>query len=309
MGNRIAVLIPCYNEESTIEIVIQDFQKHLPEASIYVCNNNSSDLTGVVAETLGVKVLFEAKQGKGYAVSRLFNSIEADFYVLVDGDDTYPAESARQMISILEKSNANMVVGDRLSNCSYKYQNKRKFHNFGNSLMNRLINTFFKSNIKDILSGYRVFDRAFVQNYASFAKGFEIETDLTLFALNYDLEVKEVPIDYRDRPEGSFSKLNTYSDGIRVIFTFFNLYRLYKPLSFFSIIALFLLVIGCVLGSFPVYEYIQFRFVYKVPTAILALGLVIMAALLFCCGLILDLITNIDRKNMKLKMKKYAFKF
>ncbi|MBW3518027.1 glycosyltransferase family 2 protein [Flavobacterium sp. NKUCC04_CG] len=308
MNRRVAVLIPCFNEEKTIGKVICDFKKAVPEANIYVCDNNSSDLTAAIAEKSGAKVLFEAQQGKGHAMLKLFNCIEADIYILVDGDDTYPAESVSQMISLLIKTNANMVVGDRLTNNSYKSQNKRKFHNTGNLLMNKLINTFFKSDIKDILSGYRVFDLAFVQNYASFAKGFEIETDLTLFALNYELTVKEIPIDYRDRPEGSFSKLNTFTDGFKLIITFFNLYRLYKPLSFFTLLASFLFLIACVLGSFPIYEYIKFQFVYKVPTAILALGMVLMAALLFCCGLILDLITNIDRKNMKLKMKQYAIK-
>ncbi|WP_430613370.1 glycosyltransferase family 2 protein [Flavobacterium sp. JP2137] len=309
MNTRIAVLIPCYNEEKTIERVIADFQTVLPEARIYVCDNNSNDLTVERAEKAGARVLFESAQGKGHAMLRLFNSIDADIYVLVDGDDTYPAQQAPGLIAALKEKNAQMVVGDRLSNNTYKLQNKRKFHNLGNSLMNRLINTFFKSNIKDILSGYRVFDKGFVHNYASFAKGFEIETDLTLFALNYGLPVYEVPIDYRNRPEGSFSKLNTFSDGFRLIFTFFNLYRLYKPLSFFSLVALFLFLTGCFLGAFPIYEYMEFQYVYKVPTAVLALGLILMAALLLCCGLILDLITNIDRKNMKIKMKKYVVKY
>jgi glycosyltransferase involved in cell wall biosynthesis len=304
-NKKLAVLIPCLNEEKTIEKVICDFQTVLPNAAIYVCDNNSADKTSELAKKAGATVLTEFRKGKGNAILKLFNNVDADIYVMVDGDDTYPASEVMKLVSELQITEAHMVVGDRLSNKSYKNNNKRKFHNFGNWLIKWLINTIFKSKLDDILSGYRVFNKAFVKNYSTLAKGFELETDLTLFSLNYELIVKEIPINYNDRPEGSVSKLNTFSDGFKVIKTIFKLYRLYKPLSFFTLFSSLFFVIGCLFGSFPVYEYIEYKYVYKVPTAILAISLIIMSLLLFCCGLILDLITNIDKKNIKLQIDKY----
>ena len=304
-NKKLAVLIPCLNEEKTIEKVICDFQTVLPNAAIYVCDNNSTDKTSELAKKAGATVLTEFRKGKGNAILKLFNNVDADIYVMVDGDDTYPASEVMKLVSELQITEAHMVVGDRLSNKSYKNNNKRKFHNFGNWLIKWLINTIFKSKLDDILSGYRVFNKAFVKNYSTLAKGFELETDLTLFSLNYELIVKEIPINYNDRPEGSVSKLNTFSDGFKVIKTIFKLYRLYKPLSFFTLFSSLFFVIGCLFGSFPVYEYIEYKYVYKVPTAILAISLIIMSLLLFCCGLILDLITNIDKKNIKLQIDKY----
>jgi glycosyltransferase involved in cell wall biosynthesis len=304
-NNKIAILIPCLNEEKTIEKVVTDFQAVLPNAEIYVCDNNSIDKTAELAKKSGAKVLKEFRKGKGNAVLKLFNTIDADIYVMVDGDDTYPASEVLKLISELEENEAHMVVGDRITNKSYQNNNKRKFHGFGNWLIKWLINTIFNSRLDDILSGYRVFNKAFVKNYSTLVKGFELETDLTLFSLNYNLIVKEVPIQYNDRPEGSISKLNTFSDGFKVIKTIFKLYRLYKPLSFFTLFSSVFFIVGCVLSSFPVYEYIEYRYVYKVPTAILAISLIIMSLLLFCCGLILDLITNIDKKNIKLQIDKY----
>jgi glycosyltransferase involved in cell wall biosynthesis len=304
-NKKIAILIPCLNEEKTIEKVVLDFQKVLPNATIYVCDNNSTDKTSEIAKKSGAIVLKEFRKGKGNAVLKLFNTIDADIYVMADGDDTYPASEVLKLIAALEENDAHMVVGDRITNKSYQNNNKRKFHGFGNWLIKWLINTIFNSKLDDILSGYRVFNKAFVKNYSTLAKGFELETDLTLFSLNYDLIVKEIPIQYNDRPEGSVSKLNTFSDGFKVIKTIFKLYRLYKPLSFFTLFSSLFFVIGCLLASFPVYEYIEYKYVYKVPTAILSISLIIMSLLLFCCGLILDLITNIDKKNIKLQIDKY----
>ncbi len=304
--SEVAILIPCLDEALTIEKVITDFKRVLPSAVIYVCDNNSTDNTFEIAEKCGVNVLRELKKGKGNAVLKMFSEIEADMYVLVDGDDTYPADSVGQMLDLLNKKNASMVVGDRLSNLSYRKENKRKLHNAGNHLIKMLINVFFKCKLNDILSGYRVFDKAFVKNYSSLATGFELETDLSIFALHYDLPIAEIPVDYKDRPTGSDSKLNTFRDGYRVILTFVNLYRLYKPLAFFSLVSCCFLSLGLLLGSLPIYEFIKFGYVYRVPTAILASGVVVIALLMFCCGLILDSITMHDKKNTKMNIRNYA---
>lgn len=303
MKKKVAVVIPCYNEAITIEKVIKDFQKELPEATIVVCDNNSTDETYNIAKVNGATVLREYKQGKANAVLRIFQEIEADIFVMVDGDDTYPAKHAGEMIEALDIYNLDMVIGDRLSNGGYKKENKRMFHNFGNNLIRKLINRFFKSNLTDILSGYRVFSKRFVKNYATLAEGFELETDLSLFALNYKLGIKEIPIHYQDRPEGSVSKLNTYTDGVRVVMTFFNLYRFYKPLSFFSYLSAITLLISVLLGSMPIYEFFKFGYVYKVPTAILAGLLSVTAFLLFLGGLILDTTIKIDKKNTQLQIR------
>ncbi|WMX12149.1 MULTISPECIES: glycosyltransferase family 2 protein [unclassified Aureispira] len=300
---NIAVLIPCLNEEKTIGNVIEQFQKELPAATVYVYDNNSSDKTSEVAMRFNAIVRKEYNKGKGNVVVRMFGEIEADIYILIDGDDTYPIDKVNLMIDELLVYNVDMVVGDRLSNQSYQKENKRKFHVFGNYLIKKLINVFFNTDLKDILSGYRIFSYSFVKNYSSLAQGFELETDLSIFALHYGVGIREVPIDYRDRPEDSHSKLNTFQDGIKIIMTFFNLYRFYKPLSFFSILALILSLIGVGIGMFPIYEYIKFSYVYKVPTAILALGLIIIALLLLCCGLILDSIVRIEKKNTMLKIR------
>lgn len=305
--NKIAVLIPCYNEEITISKVIRDFKKELPNAQIVVCDNNSNDNTSKIAIEEGATVLFEKKQGKANAVLKMFREVDADIYIMVDGDDTYPANSAKELMDVFSTNELDMLNGDRLSNGTYKSENKRPFHNFGNSLIKGLINKFFKSDIKDVLTGYRIFSKRFVKNYASLAKGFELETDLSIFALNYSLSIKEEPIEYKDRPEGSESKLNTFKDGIKVVSTFFNLYRFYRPLSFFSIISLVLFATALILGSFPVYEYIVYDYVYKVPTAILAGFLVIISFLTFFCGLTLDTIMKIDKKNVTLQIRNYQW--
>lgn len=300
---KIAVIIPCYNEEQTIEKVVKDFRKELPAVEIFVCDNNSTDKTAYVAKKNGAKVLKEYRQGKGHAVLNLFRKVDADVFIMVDGDDTYPAKQVVEMLEELIAFNLDMVVGDRLSNGTYKQENKRKFHNFGNSLMRKLINNFFRSDLNDILSGYRIFSRRFIENYATLAEGFELETDLSIFALHYNMKIKEIPVTYQDRPEGSFSKLNTFRDGWRVISTFLNLYRFYKPLSFFTYLSTGVFLLSILLGSFPIYEYFQFSYIHKVPTAILAGFLSVSALLLFICGLILDSIAKIDQKNMQLKLR------
>ncbi|WP_165040839.1 glycosyltransferase family 2 protein [Dysgonomonas sp. ZJ709] len=296
---KIAILVPCYNEGLTIRKVVSDFKRVLPEADIFVYDNNSSDNTIEEATSAGAIVRTETTQGKGAVVLSMFRDIDVDYYLLVDGDDTYPAEAAKELLECIEKTNADMVIGDRLSNKTYLAENKRPFHNFGNDLVKKLINQFYHSSLNDILSGYRLFSRRFVKNYSSLISGFELETDLTIYCLNYDFKIHEIQIDYRDRPEGSVSKLNTYKDGYKVLKLFFNLYRLYKPLSFFTLISAFILLIGLILGVFPIIDYIEYQYVYKVPTAIAAVASVIIAVLLYTCGLILDNISKFDKKNFK----------
>ena len=296
---RIAILIPCYNEELTIRKVVTDFKMVLPDADIYVYDNNSADNTIKEALAAGAIVRTETEQGKGAVVLSMFRDIDADYYLMVDGDDTYPAEGAKSLLACIQNENVDMVIGDRLSNKSYLAENKRPFHNFGNDLVRKLINQFYKTELKDILTGYRLFSRRFVKNYSSLITGFELETDLTVYCLNYGFKIREVQIDYRDRPEGSVSKLNTYKDGYRVLKLFFNLYRLYKPLGFFGILATTFLTIGLLLGLFPIIEFIKYEYVYRVPTAIVAVSMIIISVLLFTCGLILDNISKFDKKNFK----------
>lgn len=296
---KVAVLVPCYNEELTIRKVVTDFRKALPDADIYVYDNNSTDRTIEEATAAGAIVRKEPIQGKGAVVHSMFLDIDADYYIMVDGDDTYPAESAPEMMRVMLEQRVDMLVGDRLSNKTYEEENKRPFHNFGNDLVRKLINKFFHSDLHDILSGYRIFSRRFVKNYSSLISGFELETDLSIFCLNYDFRIAQVPIEYRDRPEGSHSKLDTFSDGYKVLRLFLDLYRLYKPLSFFTLIASVFFIAGIVAGIFPIIEQIKYEYVYKVPTAIAAVALVIMAILLFTCGLILDNISKFDKKNFK----------
>lgn len=298
---NIAVLIPCLNEEATIGKVVSDFKEQLPESTIYVYDNDSSDRTSEVAHQAGAVVKKELRRGKANVILRMFYEIDADLYIMVDGDDTYPAETAVDMIKLMQENNCDMVIGDRISSGAYRTENKRPFHNAGNALIKTLINRFFNTHITDVLSGYRIFSRRFVKNYASSIQGFELETDLTLFCLNYGLTFDQHPIAYRDRPLNSTSKLHTYRDGFKVVKLFLNLYRLYKPMYFFGLISLFFLVCGLVLGSFPVREYLvnPDHYITKVPTAILAVSLVIIALLLFCCGLILDNLSKYDKRNFK----------
>ena len=305
MTDKIAVLIPCYNEDITIYKVVTDFKKALPQADIYVYDNNSTDNTIEEAKKAGAIIRTETTQGKGAVVLSMFLDIEADYYILVDGDDTYPAEVSPIMLQKAQDNKVDMLIGDRISNNTYTTENKRPFHNLGNDLVKKLINKFFKSDLHDILSGYRVFSRRFVKNYTSLISGFEIETDLAIFALHYNFKVSQHQIDYRDRPEGSVSKLNTFSDGYKVLKLFLDLYRLYKPLSFFTLISSISFIIGLLVGLVPIIEQLKYHYVFKVPTALCAVGIVIVAILLFICGLILDNITKFDKKNFKHTLLNY----
>lgn len=302
---KIAVLIPCYNEETTIEKVIKDFKKELPEAQIYVYNNNSKDKTKEVATKNGAIVVDEYKQGKGNVVRSQFRDIEADIYVMVDGDDTYPAEFVHQLLEPVKKGEADMTIGDRLSNGTYQKENKRHFHEFGNNLVRKAINVLFNTNLKDIMTGYRVFNKRFVKNMPVLSPNFEIETEMSLYALDKKYIIKEIPIVYRDRPEGSASKLNTISDGIKVVKTIARMFKDYRPFRFFGIIALILLLLGLVIGLPVIIEFVKTSYITKVPSAILAMGLISLSAISFQCAIILDTITRQHRENYELNLLRY----
>ena len=297
--DKIAVLIPCYNEAATIEKVVRDFRAALPEAVVYVYDNNSTDGTGDLARAAGAVVRRERRQGKGNVIRTMFRDIEAQCYVIVDGDDTYPAESAREMADAVLLEGADMVVGDRLSS-TYFTQNKRPFHNAGNVLVRRLVNQFFRGNIVDIMTGYRAFSRLFVKSFPVLSKGFEIETEMSIHALDKNLRLVNVPVDYRDRPAGSQSKLNTYSDGARVLMTIFRLVKDYKPLAFFSVVSLALIVAAAVLFVPVFLEYLATGLVARFPTLIVAGFLAVGGLLTFCCGLILDTVIKKERQNFEL---------
>lgn len=299
--DKIAVLIPCYNESKTIEKVITDFKSVLPEAVIYVYDNNSKDGTDEIARKAGAVVRYERQQGKGNVIRRMFAEIDAECYVMVDGDDTYPAECAREMVDTLLNDKADMIVGDRLSS-TYFEENKRPFHNFGNSIVRWSINTLFKNDIKDIMTGYRAFSYRFVKTFPVLSKGFEIETEMSIHAIDKNMFVENVVIDYRDRPEGSESKLNTYSDGFKVLMTIVRLFRTYRPMAYFGIIAtvLFLLSIGFFIPI--VVNYAQTGLVPNFPTLIVC-GFVAMAGLqsLFA-GLVLKTIYQKNRQDFEMDL-------
>lgn len=276
--DKIAVLIPCYNESATVQKVVSDWRRELPEAVVYVYDNNSTDGTPELAAAAGVVVRHEYRQGKGNVIRRMFREIDAEAYIMVDGDDTYPAEYGREMVNAVLERHADMVVGDRLSS-TYFEENKRPFHNFGNSLVRWGINSLFNSDIKDIMTGYRAFSYLFVKSFPVLSKGFEIETEMSIHALDKNMYVENVVIDYRDRPEGSESKLNTYSDGMKVIFTIIRLFRNYKPFSFFSLIALVLTLIAAVFFIPVLSTYLKTGLVPNFPTLIVC-GFTFMAALL-----------------------------
>ncbi len=299
---KIAILVPCYNEALTIKQVISDFREQVPEASIYVYDNNSTDDTYQIAIENGAIVKKEFQQGKANVVRSMFWQIDADVYIMVDGDNTYPANEVKKLLNIFFERNCDMVVGDRLSNGTYRKENKRNFHGFGNNLVKSLINFIFKSELNDIMSGYRVFSKRFVKSYPVLCKGFEIETEMTIFALNNYLSIAEVPIDFKDRPEGSFSKLNTLSDGRKVLLTILNLFRHYKPLQFFGVIALVFFLLSIISGLPAIIEYFKYNYVYRVPLAILASGLMLLSFLTFSIGLILDTISINDKKQMQQKL-------
>ena len=300
--NNIAILIPCYNEELTIAKVIQDFRQELPEAKIYVYDNNSSDDTALIAKEHGAIVKQEYRQGKGNVVRSMFRDIEADIYIMIDGDDTYPAEFVHKIIAPIINQEADIVIGDRHSNGTYKDENSRPLHNFGNNLVKNLINKLFNSNLKDIMSGYRAFNKKFVKNMPVNSKGFEIETEMTLHTLDKNFLIKEIPIEYRDRPEGSFSKLNTFSDGTRVLKTIFWVFKDYKPLAFFTILSTFFFILSLVVGIPVITEFIDTSFITKIPSAILSVGLMMVSVLSLFSGFILDTIVKQHRESYELNL-------
>lgn len=302
---KIAVLIPCYNEELTIEKVIKDFRKELPEADIYVYNNNSKDKTKEIAIKNGAIVVDEYKQGKGNVVRSQFRDIEADIYVMVDGDDTYPAEFVHQLIEPVRNGQADMTIGDRLSNGTYQKENKRPFHEFGNNLVKKAINVLFDTKLKDIMTGYRVFNKRFVKNMPVLSPKFEIETEMSLYALDKKYIIKEIPIVYRDRPEGSSSKLNTVGDGIKVVKTIARMFKDYKPFKFFGLIALILFIIGLAIGIPVLVEFFKTAYITKVPSAILATGFMGFAAVSLQCGIVLDTITRQHKEDYELNLLRY----
>lgn len=299
--DKIAVLIPCYNEERTVEKVVADFQRALPEAVVYVYNNNSTDRTAELAEKAGAVVRNEYKQGKGNVIRSMFQDIDAACYIMADGDDTYPAEAARELADRVLHHGADMVVGDRLSS-TYYTQNKRPFHNFGNALVRWGINLLFDNDIKDIMTGYRAFSYEFVKTFPVLSQGFEIETEMSIHAVDKNMQIENVVIDYRNRPEGSVSKLNTYSDGFKVIRTIFRLYRSYHPLGFFGIIALLLAILSLLFFVPIVGEYVHTGLVDRFPTLIVCGFTMIAAIQSLFTGLTLDTLRKKDRQDFEMEL-------
>ena len=298
---KIAVLIPCYNEAATIAKVVRDYRAALPEADIYVYDNNSKDHTDEIAREAGAIVRYEYRQGKGNVIRTMFREIEADCYLMIDGDDTYPAENAREMVNLVLEKKVDMVVGDRLS-ATYFTENKRPFHNLGNKLVRGLVNTLFKGDIRDIMTGYRAFSYQFVKSFPVISNGFEIETEITIHALDKNLSLRSIPVEYRDRPEDSVSKLNTYSDGFKVLKTIARLFKEYRPLGFFGIFAALFGVVG--LGMFlPVLvEFFSTGLVPRFPTLIVATVLLVCALLMLVCGLILDTVAKKHRQLFEINL-------
>ena len=297
--NIIAVLIPCYNESKTIEKVVNDYKKALPEADIYVYDNNSSDGTDKIAKKAGAIVKYEHRQGKGNVIRTMFKEIDADCYLMIDGDDTYPAENAREMCDYVLNDNVDMVIGDRLSS-TYFEENKRPFHNTGNKLVRGLINSLFKSNVRDIMTGYRAFSYDFVKTFPVLSKGFEIETEMTIHALDKNMQLKEIPIEYRDRPEGSVSKLNTFSDGFKVLKTIGRLFKEYKPTIFFGLIGLLFLIISLCFGIPVFVDYFKTGLVERFPTLIFSGFMLMISILSFVCGIILEVVVKKHRQLFEL---------
>ena len=298
---KIVVLVPCWNESGTIGKVVKDFRRALPEAKVYVYDNNSTDRTAVVAAAAGAEVRKEPRQGKGNVLRTMFREIDADCYVLVDGDDTYPAESAREMVRLVLEEGADMVVGDRLS-ATYAAENKRRFHEFGNGLVRRLVNRVFHGNVSDIMTGYRAFGRGFAKTFPVLSKGFEIETEMTIHALDKNLLVKSVPVAYRDRPAGSRSKLNTLPDGIRVLWTIANLFKNYHPLLFFSMLGGLFLAGAAALAIPVLAEYAKTGLVPRFPSLIVSGVFLTLAILFWVTGLMLDTINQKHRQLFELHL-------
>lgn len=305
-NNKIAVLIPCYNEEVTIHKVVSDFKRELPEADIYVYDNNSSDDTSKLAKDAGAIVRFEPRQGKGNVVRQMFRDIDADCYLMVDGDDTYPAESARELCEPILNGEADMTVGDRLSNGTYAEENKRAFHGFGNDLVRDMIKWIYGYSFDDVMTGYRAFSRPFVKTFPVMSEGFQIETEISIHAVDRRWRIKDVPIIYRDRPEGSISKLNTIGDGMKVMIAIASLFKNYRPLKFFSLAALVLAVIGLLLGIPVIVEFFETGLVPRLPTALLATAFMFLCGLSFATGLVLDNLAKTERKQWELEVYKIS---
>ncbi len=297
----VAVLIPCYNESKTIEKVVKDYREVLPEADIYVYDNNSKDHTDEIARKAGAIVKYEYRQGKGNVIRSMFRDIDADCYLMIDGDDTYPAEDARTMVDLVLEGKADMVIGDRLSS-TYFTENKRAFHNFGNKIVRLLINKLFNNNVKDIMTGYRAFSYEFVKGFPVLSKGFEIETEMTIHAVDKNYMLVEVPVSYRDRPVGSVSKLNTYSDGFKVLKTIATLFKEYKPALFFNMFASLFLIVALILGIPVFVEYFQTGLVPKFPSLIVAGVFLTITLLLWITGIILEVIVKKHKQLYELMM-------
>ena len=303
--DKVAVLIPCYNEAQTIKKVVEDYKRVLPDAVIYVYDNNSADGTDRIAGEAGAVVRYEYLQGKGNVIRRMFREIDAQCYLMIDGDDTYPAEAAPEMTKLVLEKRVDMVVGDRLSS-TYFNENKRLFHNFGNSMVRWSINRLFKSDIKDIMTGYRAFSYEFVKTFPVLSKGFEIETEMSIHAIDKNMYVENVVVDYRDRPSGSTSKLNTYSDGMKVLSTILRLFRTYKPMAFFGSVSAILLLLAAVFFVPVLYTLIQIGEVPNFPTLIVC-GFAALAAIIsFFSGLILSSMVQKNRQDFEYRLLETA---
>lgn len=299
-GAGVAVLVPCYNEELTIGKVVDDFRRVMPLADIYVYDNNSSDRTAEIAREHGAIVRTEPRQGKGNVVRQMFREIEADYYLMVDGDDTYPAEAAPALVAPLAADKADMTVGDRLSNGSYGEENDRAFHGFGNDLVRWLIKVIYGYAFEDVMTGYRAFTRVFVKTTPVLSSGFQIETELSIHAVDKRWRIVDVPIDYRDRPEGSESKLSTFNDGAKVLMAIASLFKDYKPMAFFGWLALLFVVLGLIAGIPVIMEFTVTHLVERFPTALLAVALVLCGALSITVGLVLDTVAKNNRKQWEI---------
>ena len=306
--DKIAVLIPCYNEELTVGKVVKDFKKRLPEAVIYVYDNNSKDKTAEVAKKAGAVVRYERRQGKGNVIRSMFRDIDAEVYIMADGDDTYPADYAKEMVNYVLEDNVDLVVGDRLSS-TYFTENKRPFHNFGNKLVRFLINRMFKSDVRDIMTGYRAFSYNFVKTFPVLSKGFEIETEMTIHSLDKNLSIKNVIIDYRDRPDGSESKLNTYTDGAKVIKTIVSLYKNYKPFSFFMRTSFIFTLIGLAFLTPVIIDYVNTGLVPRFPSFIASVFFFLVALQSFFGGLILDNVARKGKSDFEIKYTEFNDRF
>ena len=296
----VAVLVPCYNEAVTVAKVVDDFRRCLPDATVYVYDNNSTDGTADIAREHGAVVRHESRQGKGCVVRSMVRDIDADYYIMVDGDDTYPAEAAVELLRPLIDDEADMVVGDRLSNGSYGDENDRAFHGFGNNLVRWLIKRIYGFKFSDVMTGYRAFNRVFAKTLPVVSQGFEIETELSIHAVDKAWRIAEVPIDYRDRPEGSESKLSTFSDGFKVLKMIMSLFKDYKPMALFGWVTVLLIVLGFIVGVPVVVEFARTGLVERLPSALLAVGLVISGLLSLVSGLILDTVVKGSRKQYEL---------